>query len=111
MNWYLAKLVYQIKVGQFEPCPQFEEQLRLLQADSKKAALQKARTIAEAEQFSFSNQHEQLVQWNFVNVCEILLISEWVDGAEVYSSINEVSSAESFIALVNDKSNALTQAL
>ncbi len=107
MNWYLSKIVYRIIIGEHDQHASFEEQLRLVSAYNKKDALQKANTIALNEQFSFFDEKQRLVQWKFITVSELLQVGEWTDGAEIYSVINEVSDADAYIALANDKTAAL----
>src|ERR1051326_2143892 len=53
MNWYLAKIVYRIVCGDGNHTPQFDEQLRLIQASDELHAFQKARRLGEREQDHF----------------------------------------------------------
>ena len=103
MNWYLAKMVFRIVCGEGEHTPQFDEQLRLVSASSKEEAFQKAQDMGNAEGDSFYNQKEQLVQWQFINVSELYRLSELIDGAELYSRIEERENAEAYIYTVNQK--------
>jgi Domain of unknown function (DUF4288) len=105
MNWYLAKLVFRIICGSGDHTPQFDEQLRLVSAQSREKAFQKARLIGNKEQDTFYNRKRQLVQWQFINVSEVYEISELIDGAELYSRIEERDNAESYIHVVNQKAN------
>ena len=103
MNWYLAKIVYQIECGSDYLLAQFDDQLRLIMATDEEQALQKAYSIGESEQMTLVNNNEQLVSWRFINVAELYCVSHHLDGAEVYSSVHEVSNADAYIKLVNDK--------
>jgi len=103
MNWYLAKMVFRIVCGEGEHTPQFDEQLRLVTANSKEEAFTKAQELGHAEQETFYNRKEQLVQWQFINVSELYLLSDLIDGAELYSRIEERDNAESYIYTVNQK--------
>ena len=47
MNWYLAKIVYRIYCGDGEHTGQFDEQLRLIAAETKEDAFHKAQTIGQ----------------------------------------------------------------
>ena len=109
MNWYLTKIVYQIICGAGNHAAQFDEQLRLIAAPCEDEAMQKAVTVGRNGSDTFYNCNEQLVQWQFVNVSELYCLSEWVDGAEVYSCIHEVSSAHAYTTLVHDKALSLQQ--
>ena len=103
MNWYLAKLVFRIICGDGHHTPQFDEQLRLILATSKEEAFKKAQRAGRNEEEAFYNQRQELVQWQFINVSEIYKISQLIDGAELYSRIEERDNAEAYIHVVNQK--------
>ena len=103
MNWYLAKIVFRIICGDGDHTPQFDEQLRLISASSKEEAFKKAQLTGEKEKETFYNRRQQLVQWQFINVSEIYKLSELIDGAELYSRIEERDNAEAYIHVVNQK--------
>ena len=109
MKWYLARMVYQIECCVNLDLFQFEDQLRLIFSDNETEALQKAKHIGVSEQVSFVNNQNQVVQWTFINVSELYCISAYLDGAELYSAITEVSNAKAYINLVNDKAAMLYQ--
>lgn len=103
MNWFLAKIIFRIMCGNGEHTPQFDMQLRLIHAEDETEAFSKAQLIGESEQSSFLNQQEKLVQWQFINVSELYKLSALIDGAELYSRIQEVDHADQYIGLVNKK--------
>lgn len=105
MNWYLAKIVYQIICGNGQHTPQFDEQLRLINAESKEDAFQKANYLGKSEEEIFFNNNEQLVHWLFINVAELLLIGELKDGAELYSHIEEKENADAYILTTHQKAS------
>src|SRR5258708_26428064 len=97
MNWYLAKIVYQIICGDGDHRPQFDEQLRLVGADNDYEAFHKAQRIGVIEQEKFLNNRHCMVEWKFIDVCELHRLSELIDGAELYSRIQEVDDAGTYI--------------
>src|ERR1700748_642642 len=101
MSWYLTKIVYRIICGQGNHTAQFDEQLRLIEADSSKEAFEKATTIGQKEEDKFFNEEQKLVQWKFINVAELYKLSGLLDGAELYSRIQETDDAETYIELAN----------
>ncbi|MFL5772346.1 MAG: DUF4288 domain-containing protein [Flavisolibacter sp.] len=109
MQWYLAKLVYRIICGTGEHSAQFDEQLRLVSASDEEQAFEKAIAFGTAEQETFFNNRQQLVTWKFINVSELYRLSELIDGAELYSRINEVDEADSYITFVNTKAVSIQQ--
>lgn len=109
MQWYLAKLVYRIVCGSGDHSAQFDEQLRLVSAMDEEQAFEKAMAYGTNEQDTFFNNREQLVTWKFINVSELYRLSELIDGAELYSRINEVDDAEAYITFVNRKAVSIQQ--
>ena len=103
MNWYLAKIVFQIICGEGQHTAQFDEQLRLVIAPNKEEAFQKAQALGKAAEEAFFNDSRQLVQWQFINVSELYHLSELIDGAEMYSRIEEKDNAEAYIHIINQK--------
>ena len=103
MSWFLAKLSYRIVCGEGDHTPQFDEQLRLIEAEDENVAFSKAQSIGEQEQEMFLNDREKLVQWQFVNVCELYKISALIDGAELYSKIQEAENADLYMEMVHKK--------
>lgn len=107
MRWFVAKIVYQIICGNGDHMPQFDEQLRLISAQSKQEAAQKARDIGQQEQYAFRNQRQELVEWKFINVPELNTLDELSDGMELYSRIEEPADANAYVAWMQMKSAQL----
>jgi hypothetical protein len=103
MNWYLAKIVYRITCGDGRHTPQFDEQLRLIAATGKEEAFIKAQQTGKAGEDAFMNQKEQLVQWQFINICELYKLSSLIDGAELYSRIEERDNASAYMDMIHQK--------
>lgn len=107
MKWYLAKMVFRIICGQGDHTPQFDEQLRLVAGNSKEDAFRRALEMGNNEQDTFYNRKEQLVQWQFINVSELYQLNDLIDGAELYSRIEEKENADAYIYTVNQKASNL----
>jgi hypothetical protein len=109
MKWYLAKMVYQIVCGDGHHTAQFDEQLRLIVATNEDEAFEKALSIGRKEQESFLNQKNEMVRWQFVNVSELYRLSKLIDGAEIYSRINEVDDAEAYTTFVHRRAESIQE--
>ena len=109
MKWYLAKTVFRIICGEGNHTPQFDEQLRLISAINEDEALEKAFATGKNEEDAFYNQKRQLIQWQFVNISELYCLTELVDGAELYSRINEVDDADAYVSFVNNRALSLKE--
>lgn len=105
MSWYIAKVVYRIVCGNGEHTPQYEEQLRLVEASSKGEAFKKAMQIGIKEEVQFLNQQQKLVHWKFIDVSELYQLHEVADGTEIYSRIEEKDDADIFEVLVHAKAS------
>ncbi len=107
MNWYLTKIVFQIICGNGNHIAQFDEQLRLISANDHTEAFYKAKQLGEREEDTFYNQNRQLVQWKFINVSTIYKLQELVDGAELYSRIEECDHADVHIQTIHKRAEQL----
>jgi hypothetical protein len=107
MNWYLAKIVFRIICGDGQHTAQFDEQLRLIGANSKEEAFDKAQTVGMNEEETFFNRKEQMVKWQFISVSELYRLNELIDGAELYSRIEEKDNAESYIHIVRSRAERI----
>ncbi len=107
MKWYLAKIVYRIICGDGTHTPQFDEQLRLIEAEDHLHAFQKARLLGEREEDNFLNDSHKPVLWKFIDVPELYTLSDLSDGVELYSGIKEDEYADNFITGVQKRANAL----
>ena len=107
MNWYLAKIVYRIVCGDGDHTAQFDEQLLLINAKTKEDAFYKAQQTGKKEEEKFYNQKQELVQWQFINVSELYKIGEMIDGAELYSRIEERDDGEVYTDIVNKKAQGI----
>lgn len=108
MKWYVAKLVFQIICGEGLHTPQFDEQLRLVKAANEDEAFELATELGISETDRFYNQRNQLVQWKFINLCELYELS-LIEGAELHSRISEVDDALDYINLVNAKAEHIKE--
>lgn len=103
MSWYLSKIVFRIICGDGEHKPQFDEQLRLIAACNEGQALKKAQELGRKEEESFLNKRMELVRWEFINVVELYKMTELIDGAELYSKIEEQEDGDRYVEMINRK--------
>jgi hypothetical protein len=96
MNWYLAKIVFKISNEQ-EQYAQFDEQLRLLNAEDEFQAYIKANQIGITEEVSFLNEGGHLINWLFVAVPEMRHLGELRDGMELFSRTEETEAEEQYL--------------
>jgi len=102
MNWYLVKIVYQIICGDSSQS-QFDEQLRLIAASDKEEAFVKGTMVGVKEEDVFFNNKQEQVQWKFINISELYKLGDMIDGAELYSRIEERGNADAYIETINRK--------
>lgn len=103
MKWYTAKIVFKISSENTEHKPQFDEQLRLIAANSREEAFHKARALGIREEDSFINDRKNTVRWEFINVAETVTLRKLEDGIEIYSQIHEAEEATTYIHYIHQK--------
>lgn len=103
MNWYIAKVAFNIVSGSGDHTPQFDEQYRLVKAESMEVAYHKAEQIGLGEEEIMLNQKHEVVKWDFVGVSELYPINELRDGMELFSSIHEIDDRASYIETIKMK--------
>jgi len=107
MNWYLAKIVYRIICGDGDHTAQFDEQLRLIYASNKEEAFHKAQQTGKKEEETFFNLKNEMVKWQFINVSELYRVGEMIDGAELYSRIEERDDGDIYTDIVHKKAQGI----
>lgn len=104
MNWYLTKLVFQVRSREATHTPQFDEQWRLIRADEVAWAYEKASVLGRMDECSFLNNRAETVNWKFIEVADIHLIGSLEDGAQLFSATEEPMDASAYIAQLKMKS-------
>jgi Domain of unknown function (DUF4288) len=104
MNWYLAKLIFQVRSGEGTHTPQFDGQWRLIRADEVAWAYEKASVLGRLDESSFLNDRDETVAWKFIEVADIHLIGSLEDGVQLYSVTEEPMDANSYIEQIKLKS-------
>jgi prolyl-tRNA synthetase len=104
MNWYIAKIVYNISINNGKHNYQFEEHLKLVQAQTSFDAFSKAKLLGKQGEYSFNNENGQLVQWKLIDVAEVVAIGNKLEhGMEVYSSVREECNVDDFVNYIKQK--------
>jgi hypothetical protein len=107
MDWYLVKLIFSIDRADKKDRAEFDEQLRLISANTVADAYLKAKVMGQKLQGTFYDDRNARVIWNFVDVAEVILLGEIEDGAEIYSNTLETEEKENFINSVRRKGMAI----
>jgi hypothetical protein len=107
MNWYLAKIIYQVISGSGLHAPQFDEQFRLIKADELDWAWEKAQVVGRMGETIFQNDKAQDVHWKFIAVEDVNPINELEDGSQVYAKTEEPENMEEYIQLTKAKAKRL----
>lgn len=106
MNWYIAKIIFGISADN-QALTQFDEQLRLIEAESQEEAFLKSRMIGLSEEDSFLNDKNNMVKWEFINVAELVPLHKLEDGVEVYSRIREIEEPKKYVNVIHQKAMSL----
>lgn len=109
MKWFVTKLVFNVITGNGNHTPQFDEQIRLIEARNFNEAFIKARFIGGREEEAFVSEDFNAVRWQFVDVCELKPVDSFFDGMELYSRIHETENAEAYINFVHHRAEVIEQ--
>lgn len=109
MKWFITKLVFNITTGNGNHTPQFDEQLRLIEARSYKEAFLKARFIGGREESAFMSEDLNAVKWQFIDVCELKELDGFYDGMELTSRIHEAENVESYTTFIHHRAEVIEQ--
>jgi hypothetical protein len=106
MNWYIAKIIFQIK-GNGMQRPQFDEHLRMIEAENFEEAFLKARILGINSEDSVINDNHGPVKWEFVNVVDLLEVEKLKDGLEIHSQVREMEEAGNYISYVHNQAASM----
>jgi len=111
MNWFVTQLIFRIKSGEGNHTAQFDEQLRLISANTEEEAYRKALQIGKAEEDSFINTYNEKVEWQFIGIAEMNKIQELSNGTELCSKIVEAENADHYAVLIEQKNSVIESRL
>jgi hypothetical protein len=97
MNRYIAKLIFNINIDNGKNISQFDEQTRVIEAQSLEDAFSKARLKGKEEETHFLNQKNKQVTWEFIGVTELYSLDKAKDGEQLYSNTYESEDPHSYI--------------
>jgi hypothetical protein len=107
MHWYVIRLVYQI-VNSSTSEQQFDEQVRLIQADCMEWAVEKAATLGRLGEEFFYNQQQTAVQWKFIGVTDVIPVDSIEDGVQLFSETQSVGAHDNYFDIVIARFTRLT---
>ena len=99
--WYIAKIVFQIK-GEGMQKQQFDEHLRLIEAENFEDAFFIARMLGISFEETVHNEEHGLVQWEFVNVAELRQL-KMRSGMELHSQVRELDEPNQYINYIHNQ--------
>ncbi len=108
MNWYIAKIVFQIICDDGKHQPQFDEQLRMIRAVNEADAYKRAHAIGNFEQDDFCTEEGKRIHWKFIGVPELFPMISLKDGAELYSTIHEPGDADAYTGIISQRALRLS---
>jgi len=111
MQWYLVKIVFQIRTGSDDSNHQFDESFRMIEALDLADAYEKAYLIGQKEQSSFSNLKGNIVEWRFVEVPDVIAVGELKDGVELFSTTAEEVTPEEYINVLHNRAGRMKRVL
>ena len=110
MNHYLITLVFRIEAAP-ERVAQFDEQMRLIKADSATAAYEKACYLGLSEEGPVNNINGTVLEWKFVGIAGLVEIKHLSDKAEIFSNTRETVLPQAYMDHIKEKQQALILSL
>jgi hypothetical protein len=107
LKLYLAKLVFNIVTLQADNRMQFEEQLRLVEAEDLEEAFLKARAIGIGQEEIIYRAGTPATKWEFIDVADLIPVPALGNGAEIYSQIHETKESREYIHSVHQRGMAI----
>jgi glutathionylspermidine synthase len=107
MQQYLAKLIFNIVVDSEKNVSQFDEQIRLIEAQNLESAFIKARSIGKHEESVFLDHKNKTITWKFIDVTELYQLNEFRDGEQLFSVTHDEENTASFLSYIREKSMAI----
>jgi Domain of unknown function (DUF4288) len=107
MRTFIAKIVFNIVTGTTVKRSQFEEQLRLVEAENLEEAFLKARAIGIGQEETIERKGQPAMRWEFVDVADLLLVPVLGNGTEIYSQIHETEESREYIHNVHQRGMAI----
>jgi len=104
MKKYLVKLMFNINIDNGNNTSEFDEQIRVVEANSLENAFYKARSLGKKEEETFFDKESKMVSWNFIDVAEVYPLEEVKDGDQLYSNTRKIKDTNSFISYIRQKS-------
>lgn len=86
-RWFVAVLLLQSRVGDWDDEPLVDHQVRLIRAESPDAAYERALHLGKAEELTYENREGESVAWIFLGLSELeeLGATTPTDGDEIFS--------------------------
>jgi hypothetical protein len=87
-QWFVAVLLLRAEVeGRSAAEALVDHQVRLVQASSTPAALERAEVIGRAEEHAYANERGEQVRWRFLGLHDLVALEAGAlaDGGELYS--------------------------
>src|SRR5690349_3422948 len=97
MKQYLVKLVFKIEFDGHKTVPQFDEQMRIVEAKSTEEAFYRARHLGIKEQESLIHRTGELIHWKFIDVPEVYALDSFNDGQQICSSTHVTDDESGFV--------------
>lgn len=103
MSHYLARLFFSILIEDYSGPEQFDEQFHLISAENKSTAIQKGIDLGSRIQEQFVNSEGKLVNWNFIDLTEVVALDENPTKSLIFSQHHEIENPLPFLLFQKEK--------
>jgi len=106
MKRYLVRLVFNVSVNHGADNSEFDSQMRVIRAFNSEDAFFKAREAGRREEGTVHSTCG-VVNWQFIDVCDLYDLEELGDGDQVFSETQKYTDSQSYITYIRHKSMEL----
>lgn len=107
MSKFLAKLMFQIQIEAEGSVSQFDEQIRIVEALDFEEATIKSHALGLEDECTFYNDRNNIVKWKFIEVFDLINLTEFSDGDQLYSRTHEQEQPEMFINYIKQTADLI----
>ncbi len=109
MNWYLVKLVYKIQQAVEQKSAEFDEQYRLIEADSAEEAMTKSKILGVKNELRSETEDGRLILWKFIDIAFVKQMGELTDGIELCSTTYFADDAVQYEKFIHHQAEKVYQ--
>lgn len=108
---FITNLVFRIEILSSHSKPQFDEQWRIIVANSLHEARKKAMDVGLKEEETFQSKEGNKIRWRFLNIAELYPVEHNVNGSLIFSRTEEPDHPVFYETQLRSKAEVISNTL